>query len=952
MAKDKKQERVLGLGALAGALGMATEEPKKEAKTEKKAKQPVKPVVAELISLEGMEEEKQAVAAEKPKVETSKKSSSKAAGVKSVFTMGDGSLLMTSFGRGNDAVLEKNVTDDNTISDINTEAPVYSAKVRENGFTVKGRASHAGSVDDPRKSAKRPDQIDCREQIERRFFGKTYEDNIHIQMAYNVMDIEKILAVHVNNVVYALNNILGDEEAFYADWIGCMGWDKTYEKAMSAKGDTTSKFVADCFRNLMRSKRRAYFGDVLFDAGISKITKKEIKEARIEEERKKAYYICLLLGKARQMTAHDLADTRSALYCLDESFDAKCKNEAKEVRAEVRAVLDELYYARVSKLNSDFIDTSKKDLVLLFRAFGIKESAQKKEYAGLYYDFVVRKNYKFMGFSIKELREIITKTIPEAAVVKDEKYDTVRQKLNRLFDFAIYDYYRKNPAEADSIVCTLRAVQSETDKQLIYRRSARQLWKSIRATVLSHILPNMNGDAIKAIVADPDITADALKDVLVSANANYFVKFLYMLTRFQNGKEINDLITTCINKFENIASFITVLEERHIGRRFAPEYGIFERSAEIAMQLREMNNFARMSMKSDEVATKKAMFEDAALILGYENTAELDSMLDRMLDPKGTEKGFRNFIVNNVIESVRFDYLVRYCNPTKVRKLASNAVVLGFVLKGIPDDQILRYYNSCTGSEEKECAPRMRGELTQKLEGISFNEFKDVHQQDATATAAQAQDKVRKQAIIRLYLAVLYLLVKNMVYVNSRYFMAFHCLERDNSLYTGTEIKKDDYASFARAFMQEERHRKNVRAARYIDVDFANSDPQAVREYRNCVEHLSAVRHMYEYIGGVGKMDSYFDLYHYIVQRHLADQNDRAVKEGKSHIENPKMLGFIANMKRYNGCSKDMIKALNVPFAYNLARFKNLSVDGLFDMNDTREKPEGRNCGMETEEAE
>ena len=952
MAKDKKQDRVIGLGALAGAFGMETAEPKKEAKTEKKEKQPVKPVVAELISLEGMEEEKKAVAAEQPKAEIGKKSSSKAAGVKSVFTMGDGSLLMTSFGRGNSAVLEKNVTGDNEINDINTEAPVYSAKVKENGFTVKGRASHAGSVDDPRKSEKRPDQIDCREKIEQRFFGKTYEDNIHIQMAYNIMDIEKILAVHVNNVVYALNNILGDEEAFYADWIGFMGWDKTYEKAMSAK-EGNSRFVADCFKNLMRSKRRAYFGDVLFDAGISKITKKEIKEARIEEERKKAYYICLLLGKARQMTAHDLADTRSALYCLDETFDAKCKNEAKEVRAEVRAVLDELYYARVSKLNSDFIDTSKKDLVLLFRAFGITEPAQKKEYAGLYYDFVVRKNYKFMGFSIKELREVITKTIPEAAVVKDEKYDTVRQKLNRLFDFAIYDYYRKNPAEADSIVCTLRAVQSETDKQLVYRRSAKQLWKSIRATVLNHILPNMNGDAIKAIVADRDITADALKDVLVSPNADYFVKFLYMLTRFQNGKEINDLITTCINKFENIASFIAVLEEKHIGRRFVQEYSVFERSAKIASQLREMNNFARMSMKSDEIATKKAMFEDAALILGYENAAELDSMLDRMLDPKGTEKGFRNFIVNNVIESVRFDYLVRYCNPTKVRKLASNAVVLGFVLRGIPDDQILRYYNACTGSEAKECTPRMRDELTKKLEGISFNEFRDVHQKDATATPAQAQDKVRKQAIIRLYLAVLYLLVKNMVYVNSRYFMAFHCLERDNSLYTGSEINKNDYAAFARAFMQEERHRKNARAARYLDVDFANSDPQAVHEYRNCVEHLSAIRRMDEYIADVGKMDSYFDLYHYIVQRHLSDQHDRAIRENKyGKIENPKMLGFIANMKRYNGCSKDMIKALNVPFAYNLARFKNLSVDGLFDMNDTREKPKGKNCGMETEEAE
>ena len=33
---------------------------------------------------------------------------------------------------------------------------------------------------------------------------------------------------------------------------------------------------------------------------------------------------------------------------------------------------------------------------------------------------------------------------------------------------------------------------------------------------------------------------------------------------------------------------------------------------------------------------------------------------------------------------------------------------------------------------------------------------------------------------------------------------------------------------------------------------------------------------------------------------------------------------------------KDFVKTLNVPFAYNYPRYKNLSIDELFDKNNTR----------------
>ena len=60
-------------------------------------------------------------------------------------------------------------------------------------------------------------------------------------------------------------------------------------------------------------------------------------------------------------------------------------------------------------------------------------------------------------------------------MVNDAQYDTVRQKLNRLFDFVIFDHYRKHAAEAEQIVASLRAAQSDIDKELIYRHAATTL---------------------------------------------------------------------------------------------------------------------------------------------------------------------------------------------------------------------------------------------------------------------------------------------------------------------------------------------------------------------------------------------------------------------------------------------------------------------------------------------
>ena len=123
-------------------------------------------------------------------------------------------------------------------------------------------------------------------------------------------------------------------------------------------------------------------------------------------------------------------------------------------------------------------------------------------------------------------------------------------------------------------------------------------------------------------------------------------------------------------------------------------------------------------------------------------------------------------------------YLVKYSNPTDVRNLASNRNVVKFVLNAIPDTQIDRYYKSCIQHYSNEVDKETQiQELTDIITGIDYLDFLDVRQS-------------QKQAVVTLYLTILYILTKNLVNVNSRYVIALHCLERDSKLYGYTKLSK------------------------------------------------------------------------------------------------------------------------------------------------------------------
>lgn len=869
------------------------------------------------------------------------KSSVKAAGMKSIL-VSENKMYITSFGKGNSAVLEYEVdkvdnnnynktqlsSKDNSnieLGDVNEVNITFSSKRgNESGVEINtSNPTHRSGESSP----VRWDMLGLKSELEKRFFGKTFDDNIHIQLIYNILDIEKILAVYVTNIVYALNNMLGIKKSeSYDDFMGYLSARNTYEVfthpdksnlSDKAKGNIKKSFST--FNDLLKTKRLGYFG----------LEEPKTKDTRVSQAyKKRVYHMLAIVGQIRQSVFHDKSSKLDEdLYSFIDIIDS-----------EYRETLDYLVDERFDSINKGFIQGNKVNISLLI---DMMKGYEADDIIRLYYDFIVLKSQKNLGFSIKKLRE---KMLEEYGYrFKDKQYDSVRSKMYKLMDFLLFcNYYRNDVIAGEALVRKLRFSMTDDEKEGIYADEAAKLWGKFRND-FENIADHMNGDAIKELgKADMDFDEKILdSEKKYASDLLYFSKMIYMLTYFLDGKEINDLLTTLISKFDNIKEFLKIMKSSAVDVEceLTAGYKLFNDSQRITNELFIVKNIA--SMRKPAASAKLTMFRDALTILGIDDNIT-DDRISEILKLKEKGKGIhglRNFITNNVIESSRFVYLIKYANAQKIREVAKNEKVVMFVLGGIPDTQIERYYKSCVEFPDMNSSlEAKRSELARMIKNISFDDFKNVKQQ---AKGRENVAKERAKAVIGLYLTVMYLLVKNLVNVNARYVIAIHCLERDFGLYKeiipelASKNLKNDYRILSQTLCElcDERDKspnlflkKNERLRKCVEVDINNADSIMTRKYRNCIAHLTVVRELKEYIGDIRTVDSYFSIYHYVMQRCITKREDDTKQEEKIKYED--------DLLKNHGYTKDFVKALNSPFGYNIPRFKNLSIEQLFDRNE------------------
>lgn len=873
-----------------------------------------------------------------------KKSSVKAAGMKSIL-VSENKMYITSFGKGNSAVLEYEVdkVDNNDYNKTQLSSKDNSnielGNVNEVNITFSSRRGFESGVEintsnpthrSGESSSVRGDMLGLKSELEKRFFGKTFDDNIHIQLIYNILDIEKILAVYVTNIVYALNNMLGVKGSeSYDDFMGYLSAQNTYyifthpdKSNLSDKVKGNIKKSLSKFNALLKTKRLGYFG----------LEEPKTKDTRASEAyKKRVYHMLAIVGQIRQCVFHDLSEHSE--YDLYSFID-----NSKKVYRECRETLDYLVDERFDSINKGFIQGNKVNISLLI---DMMKGNEADDIIRLYYDFIVLKSQKNLGFSIKKLRE---KMLEEYGFrFKDKQYDSVRSKMYKLMDFLLFcNYYRNDVVAGEALVRKLRFSMTDDEKEGIYADEAAKLWGKFRND-FENIADHMNGDVIKELgKADMDFDEKILDSEKKNASdLLYFSKMIYMLTYFLDGKEINDLLTTLISKFDNIKEFLKIMKSSAVDVEceLTAGYKLFNDSQRITNELFIVKNIA--SMRKPAASAKLTMFRDALTILGIDDKIT-DDRISEILKLKEKGKGIhglRNFITNNVIESSRFVYLIKYANAQKIREVAKNEKVVMFVLGGIPDTQIERYYKSCVEFPDMNSSlEAKRSELARMIKNISFDDFKNVKQQ---AKGRENVAKERAKAVIGLYLTVMYLLVKNLVNVNARYVIAIHCLERDFGLYKeiipelASKNLKNDYRILSQTLCElcDDRDespnlflKKNRRLRKCVEVDINNADSSMTRKYRNCIAHLTVVRELKEYIGDIRTVDSYFSIYHYVMQRCITKRGDDTKQEEKIKYED--------DLLKNHGYTKDFVKALNSPFGYNIPRFKNLSIEQLFDRNE------------------
>lgn len=869
-----------------------------------------------------------------------KKSSVKAAGMKSIL-VSENKMYITSFGKGNSAVLEYEVDNNDynkTQLSSKDNSNIELCGVNEVNITFSSKHGFESGVEintsnpthrSGESSPVRWDMLGLKSELEKRFFGKTFDDNIHIQLIYNILDIEKILAVYVTNIVYALNNMLGEGDESNYDFMGYLSTFNTYKVFTNPNGSTLSDDKKENIRKslskfnaLLKTKRLGYFG----------LEEPKTKDTRVlEAYKKRVYHMLAIVGQIRQCVFHDLSEHSE--YDLYSFID-----NSKKVYRECRETLDYLVDERFDSINKGFIQGNKVNISLLI---DMMKGYEADDIIRLYYDFIVLKSQKNLGFSIKKLRE---KILDEYGFrFKDKQYDSVRSKMYKLMDFLLFcNYYRNDIAAGESLVRKLRFSMTDDEKEGIYADEAAKLWGKFRND-FENIADHMNGDVIKELgKADMDFDEKILDSEKKNASdLLYFSKMIYMLTYFLDGKEINDLLTTLISKFDNIKEFLKIMKSSAIDVEceLTAGYKLFNDSQRITNELFIVKNIA--SMRKPAASAKLTMFRDALTILGIDDKIT-DDRISEILKLKEKGKGIhglRNFITNNVIESSRFVCLIKYANAQKIREVAKNEKVVMFVLGGIPDTQIERYYKSCVEFPDMNSSlEAKRSELARMIKNIRFDDFKNVKQQ---AKGRENVAKERAKAVIGLYLTVMYLLVKNLVNVNARYVIAIHCLERDFGLYKeiipelASKNLKNDYRILSQTLCElcdngdESPNlflKKNKRLRKCVEVDINNADSSMTRKYRNCIAHLTVVRELKEYIGDIRTVDSYFSIYHYVMQRCITKREDDTKQEEKIKYED--------DLLKNHGYTKDFVKALNSPFGYNIPRFKNLSIEQLFDRNE------------------
>lgn len=886
----------------------------------------------------------------KPISKKIKKSKAKLAGVKWVIKANDDVAYISSFDKGNNSVLEKRIIGD-VSSDVNKDSHMYvNPKYTKKNYEIKnGFSSGSSLTTHPNKPDKNSgmDALCLKTYFEKEIFKDKFNDNMHIQAIYNIFDIEKILAKHITNIIYTVNSF---DRNYNQSGNDTIGFDINYRVPYSeygggkdSNGEPKNKFKWEKRKNFSKFYNKSkphlgYYENIFYDHGEP-----------ISEE--KFYNYLNILNFIRNNTFH-YKDDDIELYSENYSEEYVFIN-----------CLNKFVKNKFKNVNKNFISNEKNNLYIILNAYGkdTENVEVVKKYSKELYKLSVLKTNKNLGVNVKKLRESAIEygycPLPYDKEKEVAKLSSVKHKLYKTYDFVITHYLNSNDKLLLEIVETLRLSKNDDEKENVYKKYAEKLFKAddvinpIKA--ISKLFVEKGNKLFKEKVR---INKEYIEDVSIDKNIYDFTKVIFFMTCFLDGKEINDLLTNIISKLQviedhnNVIKFIAENDDA-VYKDYSDKYAIFRNAGKIATELDAIKSIARMENKIEN-APKEPLLKDALLSLGVSDNKEvLENTYKKYFDSKEkTDKQSQKvstFLMNNVINNNRFKYVIKYINPADINGLAKNRYLVKFVLSKIPEKQIDSYYKLFSNEEEPSCEEKIKL-LTKKISKLNFQTLFENNK-------IPNVEKERKKAIITLYFTIVYILVKNLVNINGLYTLALYFVERDRYFYKkicGKALRrkvgdKYDYLLLPEIFSGSKyrEETKNLKLPKekdrdimkkYLPIDKDRKEyNKFFKQYRNNIVHLNIIAKLSELTKNIDKdINSYFDIYHYCTQRVMFDyckKNNNVVLAKMKDLAHIKSDCDEFSSKHTYPYSSAVLRFMNLPFAYNVPRFKNLSYRKFFD---------------------
>ena len=762
------------------------------------------------------------------------------------------------------------------------------------------------------------DYLRLKPVLEQEFFGKTYNDNVHIQIAYNLLDLKKIIGLHIGNVIQSLNNLSREN----VDLVGICSSDKP----LAALNETKQKIDIGFLKKL--SPYYMYFD------GALKLDNSKNKDEGLRKTDIDNWNTVRSLSLVRQGCAHS-GENSVLLYNFQD----------KPQYADLARHTQNMFKEDLTNFNKSFLNNNRMNMYILFGLYNCAFDDQtKKRLSNEFYRFSLYKDSKNLGFSLKTIRnKIIEGKYDEKE--RAGKLQTIRPKLNILLDFYLYKYYNEHPTTIESIVSKLRESKNEDDKEKIYEKEYKRLLSESNFQ-----LDKKCGDIVYKInKAVEHKSKTGFNVVLEDVRCSDFPSLIYLLCKFLDGKEVNELTTSLINKLENIGSLIDALIILEKWDGFSDQYKIFDNDGikQLIDDFRMVKNLSASKRKlkkangqNDKVG--RQLYADAINMFKKDNFVSvedekgtgLDSYINRLFgkdDAAG--KKVRNLLLSSIVKNRRFIYLIKYIDPKDCYRLVHNEKILRFVLgqydeNQMPLNQLQRYYDAVVEKKEgfRMCNDRkkMIDVLVGEISNISMEKILGFG--DKLIIKGNNTFVDHQKQIISLYLTIAFLVVKGIVHTNSIYFIAWSAFERDYSYkYSKSAEDKDvDYFALDNDYLSNKKPRVKQLIQHNIEEANKSLSNKVYRQYRNKVMHLNLCNEFVRYIDDIGSVKTYFDVYSYVVQRWCLTIDG-------GFIDNDYRNKLESDLNQYNAYQRNFLKIINLPFAYNLARYKNLTIGDLFN---------------------